>query len=84
MKPGASFNRASPANRAHVNSPLDCIFVKYYFRHTALLWTSPTTELDVNNLAMKWKKTLTTHGCDSFFDRGQNFKNFLNFQEEQP
>ena len=21
MKPGASFNRASPANRAHVNSP---------------------------------------------------------------
>ena len=23
MKPGASFKRASPANRAHVNSPLD-------------------------------------------------------------
>ena len=23
MKPGASFKRASPANRAHVNSPLN-------------------------------------------------------------
>ena len=44
--------------------------VRYHFRHTALLWTKPRTEEDVTNLAMKWKKTLITHGCESFFDRG--------------
>lgn len=38
--------------------------------HTALMWTSPKTELDVSNLAMKWKTSLMTQGCESFFDRG--------------
>lgn len=38
--------------------------------HTAMLWTIPKKEQDVTTLAMKWKKTLTAHGCESFFDKG--------------
>jgi hypothetical protein len=41
------------------------------------MWTSPKTELDVTNLAMKWKTSLMTQGCESFFDRGLNYEDII-------